>query len=220
MNSTIDILGYVFIVAIVSAFVYIYFKKSDFQLKCIISDVNGNTFCVRERTREKEAVDLLAKVTEKATQIVEYLKNKYPEKENIRRLIDGFNPDTIKETLPNSKHTAYTENKKNMYFCLNVKKDNVESELIDEHTLMFVALHEMAHIATKSIGHKSEFWENFRFLLEEAKSAGLHEPVNYRDEPAEYCSTKIKDNPYFEIQSRKSRKSRKPTVSPDAPSLS
>ena len=217
MNSTIDILGYVFIVAIVSAFVYIYFKKSDFQLKCIISDVNGNTFCVRERTREKDAVNLLAKVTEKASQIVEYLKNKYPENDIVKRLIDGFNPDTIKETLPNSKHTAYTENKKNMYFCLNVKKDNVESELIDEHTLMFVALHEMAHIATKSIGHKSEFWENFRFLLEEAKAAGLHEPVNYRNEPAEYCSTKIKDNPYFEIQSRKSRK---PTVSPDAPSLS
>jgi len=217
MNSIIDILGYLFIIAIVVAFIYIYFKGNDFQLKCIISDVNGNTFCVRERTREKEAVDLLAKVTEKAKKLVEYLKEKYPEKDNIKRLIEGFNPDTIKETLPNSKHTAYTENKKNMYFCLNVKKDNVESELIDEHTLMFVALHEMAHIATKSIGHKSEFWENFRFLLEEAKLSGLHEPVNYKEEPAEYCSTKINDNPYFELHSGKSGK---PTVSPDAPSLS
>jgi hypothetical protein len=219
MNSTIDLLGYIFIAVIVFAFIYIYFKKSDFQLKCIISDVNGNTFCVRERTREKEAVDLLAKIAEKTKQFVEYLKNKFPEKENIKRLVNGFNPDTIKETLPNSKHTAFTENKKNMYFCLNVKKDSVESELIDEHTLTFVALHEMAHIATKSIGHKSEFWENFRFLLEEAKMAGIHEPVDYKQEPAEYCSTKIKDNPYYELKSGKSGKSGKPTVSPDAPSL-
>jgi len=213
MTSTIDFLGYVFIFAVIIGLVYIYLKKSDFQLKCIISDVDGNTFCVRERTREKEAVDLLAKITDKAKQLIKYLKDKYPEKENVNRLIAGFNPDTIKETLPNSKHTAYTENKKNMYFCLNLKKDKVESQLIDEHTLMFVALHEMAHIATKSIGHKSEFWENFRFLLDEAKVAGIHEPVNYKEKPVEYCSTKINDNPYFELKSKKS------TVSLETPSL-
>ena len=199
MYTIIDILGYIFIVAIIVVVIYIYYQKSDFQLKCIISDVNGNTFCVRERTRINEAVDLLAKNTEKAKELVIYLQNKYPEKDIIQRLILGFNPDTIKETLPNSKHTAYTENKKDMYFCLNVKKDKEESELIDEHTLMFVTIHEMAHICTKSIGHKSEFWENFRFLLEEAKLAGIHEPVDYSKTPKEYCSTKINDNPYFEI---------------------
>ena len=38
--------------------------------------------------------------------------------------------------------------------------DTLADELIDEHTLMFVTIHEMAHICTKSIGHKTEFWEN------------------------------------------------------------
>lgn len=196
----LKILGYILFISIVLFLIYIYFLKSDFQLKCIISDVNGNTFCVRERTRINDAADLLAKNTEKAKELVTYLQNKYPDKDIIKRLIDGFNPDTIKETLPNSKHTAYTENKQDMYFCLNVKKDSEESELIDEHTLMFVTIHEMAHICTKSIGHKSEFWENFRFLLEEAKLAGIHEPVDYSKTPTEYCSTKINDNPYFEIK--------------------
>lgn len=196
----LNILGYILVISVILFFIFIYFRNSDFQLKCIISDINGNTFCVRERTRINEAVDLLAKNTEKAKELVTYLQNKYPDKDIIKRLIDGFNPDTIKETLPNSKHTAYTENKQDMYFCLNVKKDNEESELIDEHTLMFVTIHEMAHICTKSIGHKSEFWENFRFLLEEAKLAGIHEPVDYSKSPTEYCSTKINDNPYFEIK--------------------
>jgi hypothetical protein len=196
----LNILGYILVISIILFFIFIYFRNSDFQLKCIISDINGNTFCVRERTRINEAVDLLAKNTEKAKELVTYLQNKYPDKDLIKRLINGFNPDTIKETLPNSKHTAYTENKQDMYFCLNVKKDNEESELIDEHTLMFVTIHEMAHICTKSIGHKSEFWENFRFLLEEAKLAGIHEPVDYSKSPTEYCSTKINDNPYFEIK--------------------
>lgn len=198
MNT--DILGYIFIIAVVLICAYLYFKNSDFQLKCIISDVNGKTVCVRERGRIDQAADLLAKNTENAKKLVAYLKKKYPDNELIKRLVEGFNPDTIKETLPNSKHTAYTENKKDMYFCLNVKKDNNESELIDEHTLMFVTIHEMAHICTKSIGHKSEFWENFRFLLEEAKIAGIHEPVDYSKSPKEYCSTKINDNPYFELK--------------------
>lgn len=199
MNRT-DILGYIVIIAFIILVTFVYSKSNDFELKCIISNENGNTFCVRERKRIQEAVDLLARTTDKATELVEYLKNKYPEKDCIQRLVNGFNPNTIKETLPNSKHTAYTENKKQMSFCLNVKKNDEDGELIDEHTLMFVTIHEMAHISCKSIGHKSEFWENFRFLLEEAKIAGIHEPIDYSKEPKEYCSQKINDNPYFELQ--------------------
>ena len=198
--KSIDILGYFFIFVIIALIIYVYYKKKDYQLKCIILDVNGNTFCVRDRTKVQEAADLLAKITNNASKLVDYLKNKYPNKECIQRLVNGFNPDTIKETLPNSKHTAYTENKKQMSFCLNVKRNDEEGKLIDEHTLMFVTIHEMAHISCKSIGHKSEFWENFRFLLEEAKIAGIHEPIDYSKEPTEYCSQKINDNPYFELK--------------------
>jgi hypothetical protein len=191
--------GYsVIFIAIVVICGYIYFKKGEVELKCIVSDVNGNTFCVRDRSKIKEATNLLAKITDKATQLVKYLENKYPEKDLVKRLVSGFNPDTIKETLPNSSHTAYTENKKDMHFCLNIKKNQNESELIDEHTLMFVTIHEMSHICSKGIGHKSEFWENFRFLLKEAKEARIHEPIDYSKTPKEYCSTKINDNPFFE----------------------
>jgi predicted metal-dependent hydrolase len=41
---------------------------------------------------------------------------------------------------------------------------------------MFVAIHEMSHTCTKSVGHKSEFWENFKFLLENAKESKIHIP--------------------------------------------
>ena len=52
---------------------------------------------------------------------------------------------------------------------------------------------------SKSIGHKSEFWQNFKFLLENAKEAGIHKPVDYKNEPREYCGMKIHDNPYYDI---------------------
>ena len=63
---------------------------------------------------------------------------------------------------------------------------------------MLVALQEMSNICNTSIGHTKEFWDNFKFLLEEAKDAGLHEPVDYSKKPVEYCSMKITDNPYYE----------------------
>ena len=36
-----------------------------------------------------------------------------------------------------------------------------------------------SHVMTKSVGHKTEFWENSKFLLENAKEAKIHEPVDY-----------------------------------------
>ena len=70
--------------------------------------------------------------------------------------------------------------------------------MIDEHTLMFVAIHELSHIATKSVGHKQEFWDNFKFLLENAKECGVHSPVDYKNKPTQYCGMDIKDNPYYD----------------------
>ena len=64
---------------------------------------------------------------------------------------------------------------------------------------MFVALHEISHIATKSIGHKQEFWDNFKFILEEAVEIKIYKPVDYKKKPISYCSLNITDNPYFDM---------------------
>ena len=64
---------------------------------------------------------------------------------------------------------------------------------------MFVATHEIAHIMTKSIGHKPEFWNNFKFLLETAKEIGVYSPEDYKKTPRSYCGMKITDNPYYDL---------------------
>jgi hypothetical protein len=194
-----DILGYCLIGFVVLSCIFMYYRNSDdFQLKCIVSTVDGDKYCVRERAQLQDAADLLAKVTERCKDLVEYVGQKYPNQERVQRLVSGFNPKKVVETLPTSEYTAYSENKgEKLAFCLNrEKKDN--SRLIDINTLTFVAIHELSHVMTKSIGHKSEFWENFKFLLEEAKAAGIHNPVDYKKSPQEYCSMKISDNPYYD----------------------
>jgi len=189
----------VIIFGIVIAGLYMYLANKDsIDLKCVISTVDGNKYCVRDRKEVPAAADLLARVSVKCKDVVQYVFEKYPDKDNVLRLHDGFNPKKIMETLPTSEHTAYSENKgEKLAFCLNKKNEN-NNELIDESTLTFVALHELAHIATKSIGHKSEFWENFKFLLTEAKEAGLYIPKDYKSAPQEYCGMKIRDNPYYD----------------------
>ena len=192
------IFTYVFVILIIGVCGYLYFEKSDFQLKCVVSTVDGNKYCVRESAKVKESVDMLARVTEKCKKLVKYVGDKFPDQDNVKRLVEGFNPQKVMETLPTSEFTAYSENKgEKLAFCLNTEKGG--STMIDEHTLTFVAIHELSHISTKSIGHKSEFWENFKFLLEQAKTAGLHTPKDYKKEPQKYCGMTIRDNPAFDL---------------------
>ena len=58
----------------------IYFDTDMFHLKCIISDVDGNKYCVRERSKLKLAANLLAKTTEKLKKLVAHMKKKYPKR--------------------------------------------------------------------------------------------------------------------------------------------
>jgi len=195
-----DILGYIIIILILFISYKIYSDSDIFQLKCIVSTVDGDKYCVRERKDVQGASDLLARITEKMKLLVEYLDEKYagdPTKENVKRLVKKFNPRKIVETLPTSEYTAYSENKgQKIAFCLNKKKED-NNHLIDENTLMFVALHEMAHVASKSIGHNTEFWDNFTFLIGEAEEFKLYTPIDYSKKNEEYCGMIITSSPYF-----------------------
>ena len=98
--------------------------------------------------------------------LVEHCHKKYPIRENIKRLKKGYNPKKIMETLPTSEYTAYSEDKgRKLAFCLRKYKNDMK--LIDINTLMFVSLHELSHLMSNSIGHNKEFWDNFKFMLEE-----------------------------------------------------
>ena len=193
-----SIFFYIFIAVILLFCLRIYYDSDAFNLKCIIASKDGNTYCVREREKLELAANLLAEVTEKCKKMVTYLKEKYPDDSRVKRLVEGFNPKRISETLPTSELTAYSENKgEKIAFCLNTTKEG--DKLIDINTLTFVALHELSHIATESIGHKQDFWQNFKWILENAKEAGIYSPVDYKKNPEEYCGMTINDNPYYDL---------------------
>jgi len=169
-----------------------------FHLKCIVSDKDSNTYCVRERKNIEKSADLLADVTVRLKKIVAYMGKTYPSRENVQRLVKNFNPKRVVETLPNSSYTAYSENKgEKIAFCLEHKKG--EEKLIDLNTLTFVGIHEIAHTMTKSIGHKPEFWHNFKFLLENAVKIKVYTPIDYSKQSVSYCGMNITDNPLYDL---------------------
>ena len=193
-----DWFAYFIILFVVGFIIKIYFESDMFHLKCIVSDEDGNTYCVRETPKLELVADLLARTTEKLKQLVAYLKEEYPNRENVKRLADKFNPKKISETLPTSKYTAYSENKgEKLAFCTTTTKEG--SKLIDENTLSFVAIHELGHVMTESVGHTKEFWQNFKFLLKNAVKIGIYQPVDYKNKPKNYCGMKITDNPYYDL---------------------
>ena len=192
----IDILGYVIIFFIVVVCLKLYQDSDIFNLKCIISGVDGNKYCVRERARLEESADMLAKITQKMKKIVSVLGEKYPDRPNVKRLVTRFKPEKVSETLPTSEFTAYSENKgEKIAFCLNTTKTG--DTLIDENTLTFVAIHELAHTMSESIGHKEEFWNNFKFLLENSVRCHVYTGIDYAKYPISYCGMIINESPLY-----------------------
>ena len=199
MKLKLNIFGFTMLLFIILIALKLYYESDVFNLRCIISTVDGKKYCVRERNNIQKASDLLAKTTEKMQYLVDTVGSKYPNRKNVKRLVKNFKPTTIKETLPTSEYTAYSENKgEKIAFCLSKKKGDVDN-LIDPNTLTFVAIHELGHVMSSTVGHNDEFWNNFKFLLEHAVELKIYEPIDYKKEPEGYCGMNITDNPYYDL---------------------
>jgi predicted metal-dependent hydrolase len=199
MLLNFDLLTIVLVILIFVIIYRIYITSDTFQLKCIVSEVNGKKYCVREREKIQAAADRLAQVNERLIKLVDYCGKTYPTDERCKRLVKRFKPDKIVEILPTSEYTAYSENKGDkIAFCLDVKKKET-TNLIDLNTLTYVAIHELAHVCTVSIGHTPEFWDNYKFLLVNAEKIKIYTPIDYKKKPQEYCGINITDNPYFDV---------------------
>jgi predicted AlkP superfamily phosphohydrolase/phosphomutase len=190
--------GYAVVFFIIVCCTAFYMSSDTFNLKCVVSQVDGNKYCVRDSAKIAESADLLAEACARMKKLVAYMHKTYPDRENVQRLVSNFNPDKVMETLPTSEFTAYSEDKgKKLAFCL--RKHKKEMALIDINTLSFVAIHELGHLMTESIGHKSEFWNNFKFLLENAVTIHVYDPVDYKKQEEEYCGMTIDDSPLYDM---------------------
>ena len=172
------------------------------QLVNVVSTVDNKTYRVRDMPDKQRAADLLAKVRINMNRFMIKLKADYPDKGQVIRLSKNFeaNPNRFYEATPDAEHTSYSVNKgEEVHLCLRQRQGANES-LIDENILMFVSIHEMAHMITKSIGHGPDFWNNFGWLLKEAEKGGFYKYQDFTSQPVPYCGVSITDQPKYDAK--------------------
>lgn len=106
------------------------------------------------------------------TSFVENFKKEDPMLQTIRNKIRPLHPDMVDHVILLEDTKSYTINKKKVYLCL--KDEN--GEYYDENMLMFVAIHELAHVICDEIGHTDKFQSIFQELLNKASDLQIYDP--------------------------------------------
>jgi predicted metal-dependent hydrolase len=185
-----------FLFFFVSFLVIIVVFKNIFQPKNITRKVSKNDnieYLVRDLENSQDAAEKLSSINTKLKKLIDSLDK--DERDGIDRLKERYNPYRLTETEENSKYTSYSLNKgEKIALCIRKKGDNLTFE--NENTVIFVAIHELSHIMTKSVGHEKEFWDNMAFLLEKAHELDIYEPVDYNENNIDYCGMEITTTPY------------------------
>jgi hypothetical protein len=117
----------------------------------------------------------------------------------VEHLLRNFNYEAIHENIPSSVgNTAYSLDKgRTIMLCL--RDVYPPHNIVDINTLMFVVIHEAAHIANwAEWGHGAHYWSVFKFLLREAVRVGVYKPIDYARNPTSYCSFRLDHNPLFD----------------------
>lgn len=68
---------------------------------------------------------------------------------------------------------SYTINKHKIYLCLR----DEHSQYYEFNMLVYVAIHEIAHVLCDDVGHTPKFHKIFDDLLRQAASMGLYDPT-------------------------------------------
>lgn len=212
----------IFICIILALIIYKYMQNTSYDVVFVKSQTSGKEYLVRNLADKQAAADLLGRMNLSFDKIIDHIKRqdvfklfaKFVKKDesldesklsgavldefrefeaSITRLIKNYNSDALSENTPDSAYTSYSENKgQKIVFCMRSKPGDV---LMDFNTMMFVGIHELAHLMSKSIGHNKEFWDNFRILLRISISISQYKCQNFDVENKDYCGTKITDTP-------------------------
>lgn len=191
----IELLVLVIIIFVVLMSLKLHLDTHSAEVDLVKSDFDHHDYLVRNLPDKEQAAHLLSMIRQHLITTVNYLRQKYPNDARVKRLIEKFDPDSLSESGPDSSYTSYSVNKgEKIVFC--IRQRNEKEELLDLNTMIFVALHELAHIMTQSVGHTPEFWDNMKFLLRIAMSdLKIYDYQPFHQQPKPYCGIVISDTP-------------------------
>lgn len=145
--------------------------------------------------QQPDSAEMLDMLITRINKLIDSIKQ-YPDPDftltRLRHWDNTFVLENIKESWKNES-TSYSINKgEQLVFCI---RDKLNNSIHDINTLMFVAIHELAHIVTNELQHTDKFWNNMKKLLHRAEDIGVYKYVDYRMNPVEYCGMMIDSAP-------------------------
>jgi len=150
---------------------------------------------VRDLPDKDQAAEMLAEIKRRLGLLIDYCVNNFPQNPDVQLMKQRFKTQNIQETDSGDSGTSYTIDKgKELHLCLRNKED---TRLHQINILLFVAIHELAHIQSTSFGHNGEFGKNFVFLLKQATKIGIYKAIDYSKNPVKFCGIEVNASPIF-----------------------
>ena len=184
----------IIIIISISIFYWYYFKSMTF----LQSPIDNNYYMIRDLSDKTTAVIMLSTIRLNILKLNNYLvknkNDKYKEyKTYIEQLDDRIKGVTIAESRESSASTSYSVNKgEELVFCLRSKKE--WNKFHNFNTIMYVALHEISHIACPEYGHGPLFKKIFAFITQVAIEINIYTQTDFNKTPEEYCGIYITES--------------------------
>ncbi len=187
----------IILILILFLIIYIFYNNTYYKDNLVnqISTVDNEEYFVRNVEDKSIAANTLATIKNNIKKLVLHLNNSISEhedeKEYINNLVKRTKKINIMETPDDEQNTSYTINKgEKIVICLRSKFLN---QIHDINTIMYVVIHELAHVGCPEYGHTPLFKKIFIFLLKESHKIGIYIPVDYRKKPQDYCGMTINE---------------------------
>lgn len=188
--TKIVILMLLFLTSILLSLFY-FIKKSVTFIK---SSIDKKYYIVRNEKTKYQAADLLAKLRFNMIKLSEYMY-KNTDKNNtyypyITTLHDKIYNVKLEENPNSDKYTSYSVNKgEQIIMCLRNKETN---EFHTENLLMYVLLHELAHIACPEYNHTPLFVNIYKYFINQSINLGIYQNINFDIDNIKYCGMDLK----------------------------
>ncbi len=171
------------------AIAVMYFTRRFGEVMYVRSTVDNRRYLVRKLPDARDAADMLARLNHDLMTLVQHMMAKYGRtRTDVQQLYKNYDPEAISEGGVEHGYTSYSVNKgEKIVLCIR-QKDNA---FVTHNVVMYVAIHELAHLMTHEIGHTDLFWANFKFLLQEAIKIGVYNYQDFANDPQPYCGIEI-----------------------------
>lgn len=178
----------VVVLIILGVIIAFYVKRENGEVLYVTAAMDGRKYLCLKLPDRQLAAEHLADLTGRMSKLVQHMMAVAPTDEAVQQLYNNFDPNAIHEGSPTNGYTSFSVSKgESITLCIRQTDDS----FVDMNTVTYVAVHELGHLMSSTVGHDKSFWDNFTRLLQEAIKIGVYVRVDFSQNPEPYCGIKI-----------------------------